>query len=89
MKQFNGLNGCPTCLHPGERCAGTRVYLPGTYPLRTHDELKQAARKAEEKGEAVDGIKGKSALTKLVNLVDGYSNRLHALCIRRCYQAFT
>lgn len=71
MKQFNGLNGCPTCLHPVEQCAGTRVNLPGTYPLPKHDELKQAARKAEEKGESVDGIKGKSALTKLVNLVDG------------------
>ena len=71
MKQFNGLNGCPTCLHPSERRAGTGAYLPGTYPLRTHDKLKQAARKAEEKGEAVDDIKGKSALSKLVNLVDG------------------
>ena len=71
MKQFNGRNGCPTCLHPGEWRPGTRVYLPGTYPLRTHDGLKQAARKAEKKEEAVDGIKGRSALTKLVDLVDG------------------
>ena len=71
MHQFNGSNGCPTCLHPGEICGRTRVYLPHTYPLRTHNSIVLAAREAEKQNKVIDGIKGKSALTKVVDLVNG------------------
>lgn len=71
MHQFNGYNGCPTCLHPGESCGGILVYLPGTYPLRTHDSIKLAGREAEQSKTVVNGIKGKSVLTKVVDLVNG------------------
>ena len=71
MHQFNGSNGCPTCLHPGEICGRTRVYLPRTYPLRTHDSMVLAARETEKQNKVIDGIKGKSALTKVVDLVNG------------------
>ena len=36
MNQFNGANGCPTCLHPGTWTV-SRYYLPGQeYSLRTN-----------------------------------------------------
>ena len=69
MHHFNGSNGCPTCLHPGEMCGHTRVYLHGTYPLRTHDSMKLAAREAEEENKVVNGIKGKSKVVELLNSI--------------------
>ena len=72
MKQHNGVSGCPTCLHTGETKHYTRVYLPGTdYLERTHHSIVQAGREAERDGKAVDGIKGKSPLRGIVDLVDG------------------
>ena len=72
MKQHNGESGCPTCLHPGETKHHTRVYLPGTeYRERTHHSIVQAGREAKRDGKAVDGIKGKSPLKGIVDLVDG------------------
>ena len=72
MKQHNGYNGCPTCLHPGVTQHHTHVYLPGThYPQRTHNSIVQAGIQAERDGEAVDGIKGKSPLARVVDLVKG------------------
>ena len=72
MKQHNGYNGCPTCLHPGETKRHTRVYLPGTdYPLRTHNSIVQAGIQAKRDGEAVEGIKGKSPLASVIDLVNG------------------
>lgn len=57
MKQFNGENGCPACLHPGT-WTSSRYYLPGTrYPLRTNASIKKAGKDAEEKNRAIDGIK--------------------------------
>ena len=71
MKQFNGANGCPVCLHPGiwER---TRLYLPGCdYSLRTNESIVQDARRAERDQEIVNGIKGCSILSGVVNLATG------------------
>lgn len=69
MNQFNGANGCPTCLHPGIQLA-SRYYLPGSeYPLRTNNSVMRSARTAEENNCVVDGIKGKSVLTNVVDLV--------------------
>ena len=50
----------------------THVYLPGrSYAQRTHDSIIQAGIQAERDGEAVDGIKGKSPLERVLNLVKG------------------
>ena len=66
MNQFNGVNGCPTCLHPGVWTV-SRYYLPDfSYPLRTNTSVK----KSERDGKVVDGIKGKSVLTGVVDLVN-------------------
>ena len=70
MNQFNGVNGCPTCLHPGVWTT-SRYYLPGTpYPLRTNASVVKAAEDAIESGGVVEGIKGKSVLSGVVDLVD-------------------
>lgn len=72
MKQHNGFMGCPTCVHPGETKQRTRVYLPGTdYPLRTHSSIVSDGIEAQEIGEAVNGIKGRSSLENIVDLVNG------------------
>ena len=72
MKQHNGLMGCPTCVHPGGTKQRTRVYLPGTeYPLRTHSSIVSAGIEAQEVGQAVNGIKGRSRLESIVDLVNG------------------
>ncbi len=71
IKQFNGVNGCPTCLHPGVR-VNTQLYLPDTaYPLRTDKSIRLAASQAESSGTAVDGVKGRSILSGVINLVRG------------------
>lgn len=45
---------------------------PGTErQLRTHDSITNAAAEAEEKGTVVDGIKGKSALSPIIDLTLG------------------
>ena len=49
------------------------VYLPGrSYAQRTHDSIVQAGIQAERDGEAVDGIKGKSPLERVLNLVKAF-----------------
>lgn len=71
MMQFNGLKGCPVCLHPGtwER---TRLYLPGTvYSLRTNEGMMQDGIQAERNKAVVNGIKGQSVLSGIIDLVNG------------------
>jgi len=71
MNQFNGKYGCPSCLHPGVHTA-SRYYLPDTeYPIRTNDNNLQNAMEAEVKGTRINGIKGKSVLSGIVDLVNG------------------
>ena len=68
--QFNGANGCPTCLLPGV-WNSSRYYLPDTkYPTRTNSSVIKAASDAEKDGKVVLGIKGKSVLTGMIDLVD-------------------
>ena len=70
MMQFNGQNGCPTCLHPGV-WDSSRYYLPDTtYPARTNDSVIEAANDAETNGKVMHGIKGRSVLTGIIDLVD-------------------
>lgn len=70
MMQFNGKYGCPTCLHPGT-WTSTRYYLPGqSYSLRTNEQVIENAEEAETSNSIVKGIKGKSALTNVVDLVN-------------------
>ena len=48
-KQFNGEFGCSVCLNPGVRLEnGARIYLPGSFAERTHDELFLLLRKLEK-----------------------------------------
>ena len=70
MMQFNGANGCPTCLHPGV-WDSSRYYLPDTkYPTRTNSSVIKAASDAIKDGKVVQGIKGRSVLTGIIDLVD-------------------
>ena len=72
MKQHNGYNGCPACLHPGVTRNHTHVYLPGrSYPQRNHDSIVQAGIQAERNGEVVDEIKGQSPLERVLDQVKG------------------
>ena len=78
MKQHNGFMGCSICVHPGETKQHTDVYLPGTaYPLKIHSSI---GIEAQEIGEAVNGIKERSSLESIVDLVNG----IYALRIGRC-----
>ena len=48
------------------------IYLPGTdYPLRTHSSVVSDGIEAQEIGEAVNGIKGRSSLESIVDFVNG------------------
>ncbi|KAK3928060.1 Tagatose-6-phosphate kinase [Frankliniella fusca] len=86
--QFNGLYGCGLCLHPGFRMKYGRGHIrsystnAGKFPNRSHDELMQMAREAEQAGKPVKGIKGISVLSKLkdFNMVRGLDlDFFHAL----------
>lgn len=69
-KQFNGKYGCSVCLHPGKRLSNnSRVYLPDTYPDRTHKQVLADARKAQNINSAVNGIIGMSPLSSILDLV--------------------
>ena len=69
MNQFNGANGCPTCLHPGTWTV-SRYYLPGQeYSLRTNQSIVEAAANAESRKVVIDGIKGRSVLHDVIDLV--------------------
>ena len=73
MKQFNGEYGCNVCLHPGKRLGnGSRVFLPGIdYPMRTHANILHDAQSAEISKQSVNGVKGVSPLSSLLDLVHG------------------
>ena len=72
MMQFNGVNGCPVCLHPGA-WESIRLYPPGTeYLPRTNENMVHVGSEAKRKQEIVNGIKGHSILGGLVNLATGF-----------------
>lgn len=69
MNQFNGKNGCPSCLHPGVRIGHTQTYPPSTfYQARTVESIKKTAKQAERKGRVIKGIKGRSVITSILDL---------------------
>ena len=60
-KQFNGEFGWSVCYHPGKRLDnGARIYLPGEYPDRTHENIINDGTLAESTGKGVNGILGVS-----------------------------
>lgn len=71
MHQFNGKYGCPSCLNPGVRTA-SQYYLPDNhYDLRSNESVIKDAKEAENKGKVINGIKGQSVLSGVVDLVQG------------------
>ena len=71
FKQFNGKFGCSVCYHPGLRLPnGARIYLPYSYPERTHAEVINAANEAERDKCAVKGILGTSPLADMLDMVE-------------------
>ncbi|XP_028403523.1 uncharacterized protein LOC114526207 [Dendronephthya gigantea] len=73
--QFNGKFGCCSCLHPGQKMVGPgnkRVY-PYTstpFPRRTHEDTVAYAQIAEETGETVFGVKGRSNVHSILKIPD-------------------
>ncbi len=65
MNQHNGKYGCPSCLHPGLRLGHTQTYPPGDF---TEQSFENAAAKAERISSVVDGIKGKTVLSKIIDI---------------------
>ncbi len=70
MNQFNGVNGCPTCLNPGIRTVSQYYPPDSSCGLRTNESVMKDAEDAERSKSVVQGIKGKSPLTGVVNLVN-------------------
>lgn len=69
MKQYNGMNGCQTCLitseplNPGLN--NTRIYrFQETLNLRTQEQTNNFAREAVISGDDVFGVKGPSAISR-------------------------
>ncbi len=48
MNQFNGVNGCPTCLNPGVRTVSQYYPPDDTYDLRTNESVVKNAEDAEK-----------------------------------------
>lgn len=72
MIQHNGSHGCPTCLQQGESYQRCWVYLPnGLYTERTHEGVIKDACSAITSNCIVNGIKGKSVLANLIDVIDG------------------
>lgn len=72
MMQHNGVNGCSVCLHPGQSFQRRRVYLPGlVYTNRNHEMYLNDAKDAERNETVVNGVKGKTLLSSMVDLCDG------------------
>lgn len=70
MKQFNGEFGCSTCLNPGIYQNRSRIYMPQKFSLRTQRGIQSCAASAVSIGESVNGIKGYSVLSSIVDVVD-------------------
>lgn len=69
-KQYNGEYGCSVCLHPGKRLANNaRVYLPGVYSQRTHEQVIAYGIEAQREHSCVKGVVGISPLASTLDLV--------------------
>jgi len=74
ITQFNGEFGCPKCCNKGRteqsgrgKC---RIYLPLDSRKKTVENYIEYSNLAEETGQRVFGIKGKSVLSKFLSLPD-------------------
>ena len=88
IHQFNGLNGCSWCIHPGKSIAKggghCRVYVEGDdgHDLRTHKATKQHGREAHQNKEPVCGVKGPTKFSELISfdIVRGFVvDNLHCI----------
>jgi hypothetical protein len=74
IKQFNGDFGCVSCIHPGLYNNQFRkmTYPPNEtrYPLRDSNEFNEIALLAEETGDEILGIKGKTPFSNIITLPD-------------------
>ena len=69
VKQYHGKYGCTVCEHPGKQLPNrANVYLPDTYPMRTHASVLAAAKEAEQNGAPVLGVKGLPPLRYTLDL---------------------
>lgn len=66
--QFNGYNGCIYCLDKGTHTSHRHLYQP--HQPRTSRHHRQCAREAEDRGEVVLGVKGKSVLIDHIDIVE-------------------
>ena len=79
------------------------LFCPHEHEPRTKDHLEDSARKSEETGNAVFGVKGKSVLTSHIDVTESvpvdYMHAvlegvticaclLYACCSRRCHKMF-
>ncbi|XP_066935956.1 uncharacterized protein [Clytia hemisphaerica] len=62
MKQFNGLNGCSVCYHPGENYRCWVYPYKGDQRDRKYAEVWRDAHLAEVNGAEENGVKGKSVV---------------------------
>ena len=70
MKQFNGKYGCTYCTDEGDVIGrNTRIYPPDAPHIsRTTSQMDEWADEAEDTGNAVMGVKGKSVLADYLQL---------------------
>jgi hypothetical protein len=70
MKQYNGKYGCNYCTDEGELIAkNTRIYPPDApHCKRTASQIEQWAKDAEQTGQSVMGVKGKSVFANDIQL---------------------
>lgn len=67
--QFNGNYGCNYCLDKGEHVSNRHIYKPSApHRARSMRQITQCAQKAEEIGQSVFGVKGRSALSDHINI---------------------
>ena len=65
--QYNGRYGCANCLDHGKRIGRRQLYPPDAlHEPRCESDLLEWAEDAEEKGEPLFGVKGKSVLYLLI-----------------------
>lgn len=79
--QYNGYNSCTYCLDDGEHRANRHIFLPiEEHKPRSMALITKNAEEAEERGQPVFGIKGKSILSSHIDIVqDVVIDYMHAV----------
>lgn len=58
-------------LHPGQQLNSTQAHPPSNYALRSKESIKKLQKKAEKTFTILDGIKGKTVLFRIIDIVTG------------------